>query len=115
MENSEATNVSPTSGDYTNFILANGSHGINFYTISAAGNLAAGKAYLSLPTSAVNQISNSARGLKLLFMDDVTGIENAENGKLKVENYADGKYFENGQIVIMKNGKKYNAAGALLN
>jgi hypothetical protein len=27
---------------------------------------------------------------------------------------ADGKYIENNRIVIVKNGKKYNAAGAIL-
>lgn len=51
------TNISPTDGDQTNFILANGSHGIGFYTIDATGPLAAGKAYLHLPTTAVSALA----------------------------------------------------------
>ena len=48
-----ATTIYPTDGDNTNFILANGSHGVGFYTLSTAGELAGGKAYLQLPTAAI--------------------------------------------------------------
>lgn len=63
-----ATTISPTDGDYTNFILANGSHGIGFYTLSQTGEIAAGKAYLQLPTSAIS--GNAARGLTMRFDDE---------------------------------------------
>ena len=66
------TEISPTDGDQTNFILANGIHGINFYTLSESGDLAAGKAYLHLPTTAVAALT---RPLKLVFDDETTGIE----------------------------------------
>ena len=58
------TNVSPTDGDYTNFVLANGKYGVNFYALSKAGNISAGKAYLKLPTADINQ-SNLSRGFAL--------------------------------------------------
>jgi hypothetical protein len=34
------TSISPTEGTNTNFILANGIHGIAFYTLSTTGELA---------------------------------------------------------------------------
>ena len=56
----------------TNFILANGSHGIGFYTLSQTGPIAAGKAYLTLPTEA---LVNQANGIGLVFEDEeTTGI-----------------------------------------
>lgn len=44
------TEISPTEGDNTNYILVNGSHGKGFYKLSETGVLAAGKAYLQVPT-----------------------------------------------------------------
>jgi hypothetical protein len=67
-----ATTISPTDGDNTNFILANGSHGVGFYTLSAAGELAGGKAYLQLPTAVIS--SNGARSLTMLFDDEDKNI-----------------------------------------
>ena len=74
-----ATTISPTDGDYTNFILANGAnYGIGFYPLSKEGEIAAGKAYLQLPTSVLP--AAGARGIKLVFDDEekeneTTGIE----------------------------------------
>lgn len=53
--------------------------------------------------------SGSARAA-FFFRGDITGVDNVEaatEATLK-----DGKYLENGKIVIVKNGVKYNAAGA---
>ena len=66
-----ATNISPVNGDYTNFILADGTHGIGFYPLSQAGEIAAGKAYLQLPTSAVT--AAGSRGIKLRFDSEESG------------------------------------------
>ena len=63
------TTISPTDEDYTNFILANGKHGVAFYTISEAGELAAGKAYLQLPTASVADVTD-VKALNLIFNDD---------------------------------------------
>lgn len=103
------TYVYPTDGENTNFILANGSHGVNFYTLSEAGNIAAGKAYLQLPTS---ELPSSARSFKFEFGDDdITGIkanlisEDAAFYDLqgrKVLQPSKGLYIVNGKKVIIK-------------
>lgn len=70
-----------------------------------AGNtvsIPAGKAYLNATAS------NGARSMRIVF-SDITGVDNVEaaaEATLK-----DGKYLENGKIVIVKNGQKFNAAG----
>ncbi|MBP3789934.1 MAG: BspA family leucine-rich repeat surface protein [Prevotella sp.] len=105
------TYVYPTDGEYTNFILANGIHGINFYTLSEGGNIAGGKAYLKLPTS---EIPVNSRALKLCFTDEeITGINTAQNkmnsssdfydlqGR-KVKSPVKGLYVVNGKKVIIK-------------
>ena len=105
------TYVYPTNGEYTNFILANGKHGINFYTLSEAGNIAGGKAYLQLPTS---EIPVNSRPLKLSFTDEeISGINTAQNemnsssdfydlqGR-KVKSPVKGLYIINGKKVIIK-------------
>lgn len=105
-----ATEIEPTDGDNTNFILANGKHGIGFYTLSERGELAAGKAYLQLPTSSVSSL---ARAIKLVFGDEITGIVETEaetkegdniyydlQGK-RVENPTRGLYIVNGMKVFV--------------
>lgn len=106
-----ATEISPTDGDQTNFILANGKHGIGFYTLSGTGELAAGKAYLHLPTSAVEAME--ARCFTLDFEnDEATGIMEHEM-KVDEDVYFDmqgrrvlrpssGIYIVNGKKVIIK-------------
>ncbi len=105
------TYVYPTDGEYTNFILANGIHGINFYTLSEAGNIAGGKAYLQLPTS---EIPVNSSPLQLSFTDEeITGIntvQNETNSRLdfydlqgrKVKSPVKGLYVVNGKKVIIK-------------
>jgi len=48
--------------------------------------------------------------LSYLGLDNVTGISPLQPS-LKGEESRDGKYIENGRIVIVKNGKRYNVAG----
>lgn len=86
-----ATNISPSDGDYTNFILANGSHGIGFYTLSQEGEIAAGKAYLRLPTSALGSAA-SRQGIKIRFDDEdsePTGIDLTSNSDA-----GEGEYYD---------------------
>ena len=73
-----------------------------FGRISEASNIAANKAYL--PAEAVSQ----TRGFyTLMWGDDVeTGIEEIQGAVQK-----DGIFVEGQQIVIVKNGLKYNAKG----
>ena len=104
-----ATTISPTEGNYTNFILANGSHGVGFYTLSSSGQLAAGKAYLQLPTSSVQHV----KAINVIFEDDdATAIQNIE-GCIKAESIYNlqgqkvntpksGLYIINGKKVLIK-------------
>ena len=65
-------------------------------------NIPAGKAYLNATAS------NGARSMRIVF-GDITGVANVEaasEAKAK-----DGKFIENGKLVIVKNGQKFNAAG----
>ena len=76
-----ATTIYPTEGSYTNFILTNGIHGVGFYTLSVSGELAAGKAYLQLPTASVSNV----KAISLVFDDDdATAIQDIE-GYIKAE------------------------------
>ena len=68
-------------------------------------NIPANKAYLNIP-------SPSARSMSIVLGDKVTGVANVEaaaEAKAK-----EGKFIENGKLVIVKNGQKFNAAGAKL-
>ena len=104
------TSISPSDGDYTNFVLANGTHGVNFYALSKTGNISAGKAYLKLPTADINK-SNLSRGF---VIDDngttsiSTPIRNEYDDMLydlqgrRVNKPSKGLYIMNGKKVIIK-------------
>lgn len=65
----DGTTVVPmTTDDNTNFILANGGSGINWYTLSEAGSIGAYKAYLSLPTDELN-LTGSAPSFTWVYGD----------------------------------------------
>ncbi len=56
-------------------------------------------------------LTSSTNARALYFRaGDVTGVKSVEAASEAT--LKDGKYFENGKVVIVKNGKKYNAAGA---
>ena len=103
-----ATTISPTDGDNTNFILANGSHGVGFYTLSAAGELAGGKAYLQLQTASVA----SVKAINVVFNDEETAIKDVEQSPnvqgiynlqgQQVNAPRRGLYIINGKKVIIK-------------
>lgn len=80
---SEDTEISPTEGDFVNFILANGKQGLGFYRLSATGVLPAGKAYLQLPSA----VAGSRMAISIRIDDEVTGI------KMVDEDIKDGTFF----------------------
>ena len=105
-----ATTITPTSDGYNNFILANGTNGIGFYPVGEEGTLAAGKAYLQLPSSV-----SSAKGFSLSFEDETTGISDNYEVEIlnsdaavydlqgrKVKNPTKGLYIVNGKKVVIK-------------
>jgi len=103
--------VATIDGDYTNMILNNIGGKIGFYF--AAGNtVAANRAYLHIATSLAPDAVGGARMAMRFAGDNITAVDNVEaaaEAKAK-----EGKFIENGKLVIVKNGVKYNAAGAKL-
>lgn len=95
-----------TTGGAKYYKLANdtGLHGLGFYWGAANGAAftnGAHKAYLALSGE------SSARSFFSFFDNDVTAIDRIATTTLR----KDGKFIENGRIVIMKNGVKYNTVG----
>lgn len=105
-----ATDIDPTDGEYTNFILSDGAQGVGFYTLTGSEELAANKAYLQLPTASVSLLS---RALKLVFEDETTGVNgiNVTSSKennifydlhgRRVINLTQGLYIINGKKVLI--------------
>lgn len=83
----EATTVSQKQTidnvEYTSFILANGTSGINWYLLAddSYNTLKANSAYLRLASSVVG----SARQIVMEF-DEASGIKSIDNGKLTMDN-----------------------------
>ncbi len=67
----EETTLSPTEGNMTNLVLANGKNGLGFYCLKGSGTIAAHRAYLQVPT---RLIGNDAKFIRMEFDDDVTAI-----------------------------------------
>jgi hypothetical protein len=79
----------------------------DFIKVGENVSINAFRAYITIS----NENANPAR-LAAKFVDDsITGINEVNGSEAK---NADGKFFENGKIVIIKNGVKYSAAGVLL-
>ncbi len=108
----EDTEVEPVSGDNTNFILANGKYGVSFYSLSKAGTITAGKAYLSLPTSSVENLSKEIsfvfddeeatgiRQIPLLSVDD--NYYSIEGLVIKGKPTNKGLYIHKGKKIVIK-------------
>lgn len=65
-------------------------------------------AYVPNRAYLVHEKASSESNMRIVFADDeTTGISNAVSEK----SARDGKFMENGRIVILKNGVKYNVAG----
>ena len=88
----------------TCYVLSGGSEGVGFYRYQAPNQLKAHKAYIDLNGSGAAQ---APKRLRFIF-DNATGIDNTE-ANVKAE-----KLIENGQLVIIKNGVRYNAQGMIV-
>ena len=111
------TPLPATSEEFTNFILSNGSDGICFYP-TTGGTLAAGKAYLPIPTSVVQSAGIKQFGISFddgyNFGDDTTGIHDGINHPVEEAWYTlsgqrlthapklRGVYVRNGKKVTIK-------------
>ena len=87
----EDTQIAQTADGYTNYILGNGDHGLGFYIVTAeGGTLAAGKAYLRLPTVT----ANARRVISIEYGEGVTAVD----GQRMTPAERDGSYYTlNGQ------------------
>ena len=88
----------------TIYILASVNDGKDVQFVPCiSGSVAAKKAFLVLDTP-----TQAAKAMKVVFASETTGISN-----VNVNVPAPVKRIQNGQLVIEKNGKTYNAAGQL--
>ena len=105
------TALNKVNGDYTNYVLANKGGNFGFYAVTNNSTLAAGKAYLPLPTA---DLPTAAREFTLIFDDGetteimkVASQEEAPKGCYdlqgrRVANPTAGLYIVNGKKVIIK-------------
>ena len=100
----EATAYNAYDG-YTIYILAKVNDGKDVQFVPCtSGSIAAGKAFLSIQ----NGNQPTAKAMQVVFASETTGIDN-----VNVSVPVPVKRIQNGQLVIEKNGKTYNAAGQL--
>ena len=111
----EATTISATDGNMTNFLLsATNTSDACFRPISSTYNLKANRAYLQIPTSMVSS-SAGANSVGIEFEEGVTGIDNSlsdmdtdahwftlDGRRLNGKPTQKGIYVVNGQKVVIK-------------
>ncbi len=92
---------------YNLYVLTSVDNGANVqFNPVISGSIAAGKAFLK-----VNGGASSAHAMTVVFADDVTGISEAKSG---VKAAKVSKFIEDGKLMILKKGKKFNANGQLV-
>ena len=103
----EAANVPAQSGDFTNYVLANGEDGLLFYRSNNA-SLAANRAYLQLPTAAAGarqyvdwEIGEEATAISNMRSSDEQAIYYNLNGQ-RVEHPQKGIFIKNGKKILIK-------------
>lgn len=106
------TELNPTEGRFTNFILAKDDiEGIGFYKVAHTSTLKAGKAYLQLPT---DDLGSEVKGFRMMFDEDMSdGVETMHNAQCIMHNGAGAVYDLQGRRVAkptkgiyIVNGKK---------
>jgi len=107
----EGTTLSPTEGNMTNLVLANGKNGLGFYCLKGSGTIAAHRAYLQVPT---RLIGNGAKFISMEFDDEVTAISGITTQEEAAPYYdlqgirhegkpsKQGIYIMNGKKVVVK-------------
>ena len=86
-----------------NYVLSNN----EIFSVGTAGaTINPYRAYIQL----AEEVATPARGLRFVVDGQITGVDNVAAAEASAE-VKDGKYIENGKVVIVKNGKKFNANG----
>ena len=103
-------NVAASNVDKANnyfFGKVDGNDNYVFAKISGTGTRTLGghKAYLHY------EKGTNARMAIIWEGDDPTGIEGLQNESVEMK---DGKYYQNGKVVVVRNGVKYNVAGQII-
>ena len=98
--------------------LGKGSPGTNYVLSVQSENVVwapinTDKAPVTAGHAALYLDGGGARAMIMSFGDDITSVENVEAAPAEAK-AKEGKFIENGKLVIVKNGVKYNAAGAKL-
>jgi len=89
----------------TCYVLS-GVNGVGFYKYEAPNQLQAHKAYIDLPAG-----TPAPRRMRFVFDEEqtVTGIDGVEQPCMDVQ-----KRIENGQLIIIRGGEKFNAQGQMV-
>ncbi len=102
-----ATAIGATTAGYTNYVLGNGSHGLGFYAVNGSQQIAAGKAYLQIPTAT----ASSRRAIVLNFNEDeTTAVSSAAAGNRpsgQVYNLQGQRVSHAQRGLYIRDGKKY--------
>ena len=104
----EPITIQETNGEYTNYYLSNGTHGVGFYKVDGTQAIAANRAYLPLLK---DNVPAGTRFISLGFEDGegTTGIKEVKSGEVKGEKWftLQGQRVDNpGKGLYIKNGKK---------
>jgi hypothetical protein len=110
--NIDPMSVDPTTGDYANYYLSDGSDGLGFYRISSTRTMSANRAILQIPTW-LNATQNESRAINIVFDDEMTGISDATVAETQQADCYDlmgrrvaqpkrGLYIKNGKKMIIK-------------
>ena len=97
-----------TSGVAAGIYVLMGTPSVGFYETTNPFTVGANTAYL--PADFAGGAARSA----YFFGGNITAVENVEAAAEAKAKAKDGKFIENGKLVIVKNGQKFNAAGAKL-
>ena len=87
---------------------------LGFYKNANAFTVGANTAYLPIDFDDNDDNNTPARSAFFGFEEDPTAINAIEATEAKAEGLKDGKFLENGKIIIVKNGVKYGANGQIL-
>ena len=94
-----------TTGDGKHYKLANGESGLGFYYAEAGG-----AAFMNKAHRAYLVLDGSEARSFVSFENEAASVKGLQNSGTK----RSGKFIENGRIVMMKNGIKYNVVGQKL-
>lgn len=100
------TDAALTNPSYGNVYVLSAEEGtVGFYKLANVATIPAHKAYVNLGGT------GAPRRLRFVFNEEntATGIDQMENGKCE-----NGKWIENGQLYILRNGVRYNAQGQIV-